>query len=229
MLEARNEVKPSVHLAVAVPSNGVWMADFGLSLVQMFAYMSTSMFADGEHREVAFIDKRSSNLPRSRHECVEDAILKGCTHLLFIDSDQTFPHDTAHRLLAHKKQVVGANIALKTMPSYPTARARGSAPFGVPISSSAEKTGLEKVWRIGCGLVLVDLAIVRDIPRPWFSIEYDQKTGQFEGEDWYFMRKLEAAGAEIWIDHDLSKQVGHVGQFVYGHPHVPAIELEQAA
>jgi hypothetical protein len=49
------------------------------------------------------------------------------------------------------------------------------------------------------------------------------------GEDWYFVKKLSEAGADIWIDHDLSRQIGHVGDFVYGHPHIPAIDMEKAA
>lgn len=229
MLESREEEKPKVHLAVCVPSLGEWKSDFGLSLVQMFGFMSCTLFEIGQKRRVELIDKRSSNLPRVRRECVEDALLKGCTHLLFIDSDQTFPHDMAHRLLAHKKEVVAANVAIKTMPSFPTARNRGPSPMGVPVTSDEGKKGLEKVWMIGAGILLVDMELVKRTPRPWFEIRWDEKTGVEMGEDWYFIKKLSEAGADIWVDHDLSKQVGHVGQFVYGHVHVPSIGMEQAA
>lgn len=228
MLDARTDTKPGVSLAICIPSNGVWTADFGMSISQMLVFMASQPFENDQERFVHMIDKRSSNLPRVRQECLEDAILKGCTHALFVDTDQSFPHDTAHRLLAAKKAVIGANIALKSMPSFPTARARAGSPFGAPITSNGKK-GLEKVWRVGSGILLVDLELVKTINRPWFAIEYDHPTGQFMGEDWYFLKKLEEAGADIWIDHDLSNQVGHVGQFVYGHPHIPALEMEAAA
>lgn len=229
MLESRMDSKEAIRLAVCVPSLGVWQGDFGLSLVQMFTYMSTELFEADQPRKVDLIDKRSSNLPRVRRECLEDAILKGCSHALFIDSDQSFPYNTAHRLLAHKKEVVAANIALKNVPSFPTARARGASPQGVPITSEPSKRGLERVWRVGAGILLVDLELVKRTPRPWFEIRWEPKVGSEVGEDWFFIEQLEKAGAEIWVDHDLSREIGHVGSFVYGHIHIPTIEMEKAA
>lgn len=225
----RKEDKAQVRVAICVPSTGMWHADFGFCLVQMLAYIGCNMFEPGQDRLVDVIDKRSSNLPRVRQEMLEDAILKNHTHALFIDSDQSFPMNSLHMLLSRKKQVIGANIAIKAMPSFPTARNRGPSPFGVPVTSDPWKTGIEKVWRIGAGMLLVDLSLVKTLPRPWFAIEYDESSGQLQGEDWYFVKKLEDAGADIWIDHDLSKMVGHVGHFNYGHVHVPSVELEKAA
>lgn len=229
MLEARREEKAAVRIGICIPSTGVWMADFGSALVQMMCYTSFMPFEIGQERHVDLIEKRSSNLPRLRQELLEDAILRECTHAVMIDTDQFFPQDTLHRLLAHKRQAVAANIALKTNPSFPTARNRGPGPFGVPVTSEPGKKGLEKVWRIGAGLILVDLALVKRIPRPWFEIRYNEKLGQFMGEDWYFIEKLEAAGADIWIDHDLSREVRHVGLSSYGHELIPALGLEEAA
>lgn len=229
MLEALKDTKEPLSLALCVPSMGSWKADFGLCFSSMLVHMAHTPFEMDQQRRIDVIDRRSSNLPRVRQECLEDAILKGATHALFMDSDQTFPHDTAHRLLAHKKQVVACNIALKTIPSFPTARNRGPAAFGVPVTSDPWKTGLEKVWRVGSGIMLVDLALVKQLPKPWFEITYDQASGQFRGEDWYFVEKLEKAGADIWIDHDLSRQIGHTGDFVYGHINIPQIEEKAAA
>lgn len=229
MLDARYDSKPDVRLAVCVPSTGTWKSDFGISIVQMLTYMATTLFEADQKRRVDVIDKRSSNLCRVRRECLEDALLKGCTHALFIDSDQSFPHDTAHRLLSHKKEVVAANVALKTVPSFPTARARGASPQGVPITSDPGKHGLERVWRVGAGVLLVDMELVKRTPKPWFEIRWDAKVGAECGEDWFFIERLQAAGAEVFVDHDLSREVGHVGDFVYGHIHIPSIEMEKAA
>lgn len=218
-------------LAICIPSNGVWVADFGYCLAQMCVYCSSSLFFEGEAREVLFIDKRTSNLPRSRQECLEDALMQECTHALFIDTDQTFPADAAHRLLRAKKHVVAANIPLKVMPSFPTARARSASPFGAPIFSNSPDNpqGLEKVWRVGAGLMLIDLSILAKIPKPWFEIRYSDKHKQFVGEDWYFVKKCEDAGFDTWIDHDLSRHVGHVGAFQFTHAHIPSVAQEQAA
>lgn len=219
-----------VKLALCIPSNGSWVADFGYCLTQMCVYCASALFEENQKRDLIFIDKRTSNLPRSRQECLEDALLQECTHALFLDTDQTFPMDTAHRLLRWKKPLVACSIPLKIMPSYPTARARSVSPFGVPVYSNRnDAMGLEKVWRIGAGIMLVDLSILPGIDKPWFEIRYSDKHAQFVGEDWYFCDKLEKAGIDILIDHELSRQVGHVGSFQYTHGHIPQMVEAEAA
>ena len=207
----------------------MWPADFGMSMAQMCVYISTQLFETGQQREVIVLDKRTSMLPRSRQECLEDAIHQNCTHALFLDSDQSFPHDTAHRLIAWKKPVVACNIAVKTNPSFPTARGRGATCFGVPITSEAPKTGLEKVWRVGCGIMLIDLSIMKAIPKPWFEVCYSVRNAQFIGEDWYFVGKVEKAGHDIYIDHGLSREIGHIGQFNFTHHNIPSLPADLMA
>lgn len=225
------ENKP-VKLAICIPSGGEWKADFGYCLAQLCVYCSTALFFQGQSREILFIDKRTSNLPRSRQECLEDALMQDCTHALFIDTDQVFPMDTAHRLIRWDKPVVACNIPLKILPSYPTARARSASPFGVPIASTGGRVnpdGIEKVWRVGAGIMMIDLSIMSKIEKPWFEIRYSDKHAQFVGEDWFFCGLLEKAGVDIYVDHELSRNVGHVGTFQYTHAHIPAIVDEIAA
>lgn len=226
-----DDTKPDVKLAICIPSQGEWKADFGMSFAQMCVHLCTNLFEPDQNRNCVVVDKRTSLLARSRQECLEDAVLQECTHALFLDADQSFPPDTAHRLMAWKKPVVAANIALKTMPSFPTARQRGPMPQGVPVVTSTATVGLERVWRVGTGIMLIDMAVVVAIPKPWFEVRWSDKHSQYVGEDWYFLKKIEDAGFEIYVDHDLSKMVGHVGDFAYRHEHVPAVELalEKAA
>lgn len=220
-----------VKLAICIPSNGVWVADFGYCLAQLCVYCASCLFEEEQNREVLFIDKRTSNLPRSRQECLEDALMQDCTHALFIDTDQTFPMDTAHRLLRWKKPVVACNIPLKVIPSFPTARARGPSPFGTPIysNSPSNPVGIEKVWRVGAGIMMIDLSILEKVEKPWFEIRYSDKNAQFVGEDWYFVKRVEDAGFDVFVDHELSRHIGHVGPFQYTHAHIPTVEEALAA
>lgn len=224
-MESVKREKPEVSLAICIPSMGEWKADFGYAAMQMVAYISCNLF-DGRSRNCVVLDKRTSLLARSRQECLEDALLHNCTHALFLDSDQAFPQDTAHQLLKWGKPIVAANIAVKTMPSFPTARLRGATSFGIPLESRG-KVGIEKVWRIGTGVMMIDLSILKDIPKPWFEVCYSKANAQFIGEDWYFLGKVEKAGHDIYVDHDLSKQIGHTGNYVYTHSNIPVIEFEE--
>lgn len=227
---ADTPAQKGIKLAICVPSTGTWAADFGMSLMQMCVTMSQSAFREGEERSAIVLDKRTSLLPRSRQEMLEDAILQRCTHALMVDTDQSFPPATAHRLIAHEVGCVAANIATKTIPAMPTARLKGHGTFGVPVDSLGQKFGLEKVWRVGTGLMLLDLAVMKSIPKPWFEVHYSVEQAQFIGEDWFFCAKLEEAGVDIHIDHDLSREVGHVGNYAYTQLNIPQLDdLRKAA
>ncbi len=160
---------------------------------------------------------------------LQDAVMQDCTHALFLDSDQMFPPDTAHRLMKWKKPVVAANIALKTSPSFPTARLRGPTSFGVPLASTPDKKGIERVWRIGTGIMLIDLSVMKNIPLPWFEVLWDREAKVHQTEDWYLCSLFEKADADIYIDHDLSREVGHVGDFNYTHVNIPQLPAELRA
>ena len=227
-MEIRNDTKQPVKVAICIPSTGMWHADFGVSMMQMCVYVSGHYFEHGQERSCIVLEKRTSVLPQSRQEALEDALTAECTHALFVDSDQSFPADTLHRLMAHKVKCVGANIAVKTTPSFPTARMRGPTSFGIPLASHG-RTGIEKVWRLGMGVMLIDLSAVKGIRKPWFEIPYSVKNAQFVGEDWYFCGLLEKAGVDIYVDHDLSHQVGHVGQFKFTHVNIPELPADMVA
>ena len=228
-MENRFDSKPAVKLALCVPSLGEWKAGFAMSFAQMCVHLTSNLFEADQSRQIIVSEKRSSCLCSSRQMMLQDAMMQDCTHALFLDSDQMFPQDVAHRLMAHKKPVVAANIALKTIPSFPTARLRGATSFGAPLTSGPDRHGLERVWRIGTGIMLIDLSIMRDIPLPWFEVRWDHEAKLHVTEDWYLCALFEKHGHEIYIDHDLSREVGHVGDFNYTHVNIPQLPAELAA
>jgi hypothetical protein len=142
---------------------------------------------------------------QAREKLLHDVIeLWSATHILWLDADMTFPSDAALRLLSHDKEVAAANYVTRVPPSRPTAKRDGQC------VSSHGSIGLESVDHVGMGVFLMRASAIRDLPSPRFW--YSTLT---ETEDVYFCRLLKAAGHEIYIDHDLSKQVGHVGQHTY--------------
>jgi hypothetical protein len=53
---------------------------------------------------------------------------------------------------------------------------------------------------------------------PWFHVPWDAEKMRYEcGEDVYFCKKATAAGFEILLDHDLSKDVYHIGNMEFGY------------
>jgi predicted SAM-dependent methyltransferase len=66
-----------------------------------------------------------------------------------------------------------------------------------------------KIDWAGCDCLLLDIEMLKKIPKPWFSLEYDmQKNNEnpemlgflTRTEDLYFFSKLKDAGVELWCD-----------------------------
>ena len=64
-----------------------------------------------------------------------------------------------------------------------------------------------------------------------FCFQYVPKYREPLREDCYFCLRAGAHGFDVWIDHDLSQEIKHVGTFGYGHRCVEpglAAELRKA-
>jgi hypothetical protein len=65
---------------------------------------------------------------------------------------------------------------------------------------------------------------------PWFHIPWNEKELKFDcGEDIYFCRKARKAGHKIYLDHDLSKEIAHIGQYEFTYMEANAVrpKIEQ--
>jgi hypothetical protein len=213
------------NLALCLPSGHLWEADFGLSVALMVLAINKKPVPGYGPAALKIQNQRASLLPRSRQQMIQRSIQAGCSHALFIDSDQSFPAYLVHRLASHDLEVVGCNIATKCVPAGPTARKRHDTwAGGSPVYSNG-KMGLEKVWRLGCGIMLIKLEVFKKMPLPWFEIRYHHELDDFIGEDWFLCEQFEKAGVDIWVDHSLSLEIGHVGPYDYRHGLVvPAVE-----
>jgi len=205
------------RLLVGVPSGASWNAQFGVDLVNLISVFATKRVADYSSQSVRVANVRSSILPNNRLNLVKAARAGGMTHLLFLDSDQTFPAYLQHQLAKHHKMVVAANCVTKQIPASPTARAKAADPKGTPVYTDEQTTGLEQVWRIGTGVMLINLNVFDLIGLGVWHMQYLPAEETYQGEDWSFCAACEAAGIPIYIDHDVSKQVGHVGSYEFTH------------
>lgn len=195
-----------MRLAIAVPALDTGPTAFAFALARMYAEARASLPMVTLAEGAGFVHQARENL---LHEVIE---LWGATHVLWLDTDMTFPPDTALRLLQHDVDVVAANYETRRPPIRPTARRDGHCVY------SNEATGLEAVDHVGMGAFLMKSSVVVGLPRPRFW--YSTPT---ETEDVYFCRLLRAAGRTIYIDHDLSQEVGHVGQHVYRTTPAPMV------
>lgn len=211
-------------LFILLPSGEMMHTASALDLANLFAYTVMTQ----PDVQVGVINRKGSILSQSREEMVEQALEQDASHVLFIDSDQTYPHDLAIRLLAHNLPVVGCNVATKTMPPMPTARAfEQGNPAGEPVYTFPDVRGLEKVWRLGTGIMLIATHVFKHLEKPWFPVKWDTERSKWIGEDWAFCGAVIRAGFQIHLDHDLSWEIGHIGTMVYDHQMVTKAALGQ--
>jgi GT2 family glycosyltransferase len=144
---------------------------------------------------------------------------EGADYILWIDADMRFPKDTIERLIAHDKPIVGVNATTRSIPVRSTAK-NLEIDFEKKENhwravSSKDKTGLEQVTAIGCGVMMVKREVFEKTPRPWFWFEMIPGE-KLLGEDVYFCVKAHDAGFDTWVDHGMSNEIGHVGSYTYG-------------
>lgn len=222
---------PPIRVAVCVPCMDEVKADFAYDLARMIGRFAAGPVADGQ-AELRIFFMKSSMLCSARMDLAVDATTAGCTHVLFIDSDMRFPGDTLERLLNHGKAIVGTNCVTRKFPVVPTSYLTIGAKDEdhVKLYTTEDSTGLQAVEATGTGVLLIDTEVFKRLPAPWFNSRWVGETGTFEGEDVYFCQLARKAGIQVWIDHDLSKQIGHVGTFEFKHQHANVIraDVEQA-
>ena len=148
--------------------------------------------------------------------------------LFFMDADQTFHPDTLKKLLAWDLPVVSGlyfkspgnpvphcyKYAYQENAEGPVKDAHFYAPMAAPIGDfllkhsetlkkspeaivlPSTKEDLLECDGVGGGCLLVHRQVLDAIEPPWF--EYNK--GTFVGEDFYFCRKVQAAGFKIFVD-----------------------------
>ena len=186
-------------IAICIPSRDIWKAKFGMCLAACLAYSVLQLPHD-----VIIINEKGSTPSMGRNKLVEKAINTKSDYILFVDDDMTFPHTALERLLKHDKPIVGCNAAAKSEEVQATGK-------GLDGKMLIPDKGLEAVKYLGFGCILIDTKVFADIEYPYFMEDVVNATG----EDAYFCAKAREAGYEILCDHELSMEIGHIGDKEY--------------
>jgi hypothetical protein len=195
-----------MKVAICTPLHGDPKAGYVSSLADLL------LAARPPELELRYCRCSSSNVVRARTELARIALDWGADHLLWLDSDQTFPARTLTRLLSIGQPIVGCNISTRAEPCQPNARDHAGRPvFTTP--EAAAGGIVQEVGRLGFGVLLTAAELFAKMPQPWFLMPDEQ--GTIMGEDYYFCRQARAAGYRIYADHALSMQVGHIGERVF--------------
>ncbi len=210
MTDITQKTKPSIF--VAVPSSRDWKVEFAMSMLSLASHL-TEQCCNGELSGLQMRCQVNSLLPMGRQTLLNQALESGATHMLWIDDDTKFPVQAIDVLLSRDLDYVAGNVCRKQFPLSPTAQDE----HGNVIDSTG-KTGVQEASWLGLAFCLIRLDAIRSTSAPHFEVLYIPDENKYVGEDMYFCEKMREIGVKMYIDHDVSQRLGHIGDFSYEYP-----------
>ena len=198
----RMKAKHGIRLAIAEPlTDNMVYSHFHFSSVRVITNYLLHLFQNNLSVHVDFLaPKYPGQIDAIRNGLVQQALEFGCTHILFMDTDQVYhDFDMIQRMLAHDKHIVGTKVH-RRYPPFDPLLLRGD-PGKVYNVSDEEilEGGLVEVGATGCGCILYDTDVFIELDPPWFELTVGE-FGQSIGEDIGFCEKLKEAGHKIYVD-----------------------------
>jgi hypothetical protein len=201
-------------VAIATAYVGMPFMEYSISMNEMVMYFAqTKVLDDAEGQGIQILTPMNSCVLSANRETHAELFLKtNFTHLCFIDVDMGFERDVLHRLASRKLPYVGCNYPTKGKnPVFTSGALDGKS----RVWTGEESTGVEECNFTGFGFALIERQVVESVKKPRFPICYDPKSEQYTTEDAPFCFKAKEAGFKIYVDHDASKRVWHMGTKAY--------------
>lgn len=212
----------TVRVKVGVPARDTVMTGFFHSAAMMLAASSPC-----EGLEIGLTTSSGTLICDQRNNLAQATLDEGCDWLLFLDSDMRFPPDTLIRLLERNAPIVTCNYTTRRAPAEPVAfRQFGT---GEKLYTDPESEGVEACSANGLGVALIHRTVFEKTEKPWFYIPYIPSCDGHWGEDVWFCNQARKAGFDVLVDHDLSKEVKHIGMREYDYLDAAAVKDEVVA
>jgi hypothetical protein len=211
-----NEARKGLKIAICVPAMDMVHGWFAYSLALA---MSAHTHKHPEDKLILYFAV-GTLIEQSREQLSIKALDWGADYIVWFDSDMRFPKDVISELVKHDKDIVGCNYPTRKWPQIePTAF--WDDLHQTRVYTKEKSTGLEEVASLGFGCIAIKSGVFDTIQEPWFLVPWSREMMEHDcGEDIYFCRKARDAGIKVYIDHDLSKKVCHIGQREYTYKDV---------
>lgn len=207
-----------MKVAVCVPCRDTVMAGFAFDMARL-----TAFDAQNREGELQLLQMPGTLIFTQREKLAEEALEWGADAILYIDSDMRFPADSLNVLLSREVPIIGVNATTRREPVVPTAmnlhldkmKDEGMVRQVWSKIESRGKSGIEQVTAVGFGVTLIRREVFEKIPKPWFDVIWTDH-GNVIGEDVAFCVKAMEQNIPVFVDHDLSMHIGHIGTKTFG-------------
>lgn len=165
------------------------------------------------------IAEKGYTIAENRNYAVIQAKKNGSDYLLFVDDDMTFPPETAEKLLALGRHVVGVKSYSRLIPTTPTVglmdeSGNYKSPDKYPSWELKIPEESFQCYFVGAGIMLIDMTVFERLTEPYFAFSTYESGQVKNGEDGYFCDQVRNKGMEVWCDPTIS--VGHLGEYEFG-------------
>ena len=227
------EIEPEPESKVKTPANDTemtsrdWRIVVGIPCHGIVKPLTCVSFASliGESvnngLQIAIMEDQSGSITMARNNLVRRSMQMQATHLLMVDSDMVFPPFgllqlcNSLTLLQKSGEKVAAVCA-----TYPK-RVQPYELLGETVEPlKVGDSGLKEAVFVPSGFMLFDLKAFNDIERPWFAETYqtwavrEENIDGVVGEDVYFCLRAKDAGYKVFIDLEVTKRMGHLGDII---------------
>ena len=204
---------PSPRIFVGIAATGNCKTHFSCCKDQLMAYFWGNLLSpECKQQEITTERVASSGLCHNYHALVRMAQQWKATHLLTLEEDMAFEPDVLHILYRRHQLWVGANYPMKKQLDWEfTAASLNSLGR---VMTRPTSSGLEECGYTGMGVTLFDMKLFDMIEPPWFVMDYVGNES-YCTQDAYFAAKVHDADISIYVDHDVSNRVSHIGDYQY--------------
>lgn len=205
-----------MKIAVCVPCRDSVLAGFCFDLARMCSYEAKRGVND-----IQLLQMPGTLIFTQREKLVDEALEWGADYVLWIDSDMRFPANSIEIMLARNVPILGVNATTRREPVMPTAmnlkldRSDNEVKQVWTKIESRGKKGVEQVTAVGFGVTLIKTDVFKRLPKPWHDVIWTDH-GNVIGEDVSFCVKCLEQDIPVFVDHELSMHIGHIGTKTFG-------------
>ena len=196
--------KKTYRVAICVPARDQVQSIFVYHLVNLIQRCNS------KNLRVELFMQTGSLISKQRQNLAQAAINSEFTHILWLDSDMSFPPDILETLLEHDLDIVAGNYSTRSAPRKGVAyKTLGKWESWLKPSETTPR--LQPVEGVGMGCMLVKTSVFSNMETPWYEVSWVPEWQEFIGEDFYFCMAARQAGFNVWIDTLLNKKLKHIG------------------
>lgn len=146
----------------------------------------------------------------ARNSIVDLAIENNCTHIMFLDTDMTFPANTIEKLINHDKDIVGGLYFERYHPYKPAVFWKDTD--GDYALKDIPQNKLVECDAIGTGCLLIKTSVFEKLEKPYFEYRLGKygtfNDNKFFSEDIVFCETCKSKGMTIYCDTSI--KCGHL-------------------